>query len=284
MILRITGTVVILLIIAVLIFIWIYRYAIGKIFRPQLDDKCSSNLIKREDISDIHIDYNGSSLNGWWYKSANSNADVIIYYYGNGQNASACMNELVTSKICNTIRKYNIVIVDYPEYGRSEGKISEESLKSFGLLVYDMVLARVKENTSIIIAGYSLGTGIACYTASNREAVGLILVAPYSDGYDLYNGKLNIFYGPLRRLVAYKMESIKYAANIDEPVLILACKDDKVIKYKTSIRLSEEFGSRCKLMSYNNIIHRDLWNNPDVIKAVENYLSDINSNTCNNTK
>lgn len=200
MLLILIKTVLILFITAVLFFIFIYRIALKKLYKPQSDEASSNRLAEMSNVEEIVIEDCGSSLYGWWFHCGSSKAPVIIYY---------------------------------------------------------------------------CGTGAACYTASKRLAAGLVLIAPYSDGYDLYNGYFNIFYGPLRRLIAFRMESVKYALGINLPVLILASEDDRIVRYSTSLRLTEAFVSKCRLIAYKGISHHDLWMNEEVMYEIRKFTSSL---------
>lgn len=274
MIMVILKTVMIVAIIAVFLVCFIYRFALSKLFNPQHDKEAYNTIIKRKDTEMVTIKTDdGNELHGWWYHCEFDEPEVYIYYYGNGQNASFCMSNILARINTEGKIKHDIVIVDYPEYGMNSGIITEKTMKSAGLLIYDMVASNNIDSTKISIAGYSLGTGLACYVAANRPSSKLILAAPYADGYDLYNDRVNIFYGPLKCIVAYKMESIKYAAAINTKVYIIASSDDAVVSYHSSTRLYEAFGTKCTMKTYTGVSHRELWTyllailiNPDIIK------------------
>ena len=81
--------------------------------------------------------------------------------------------------------------------------------------VYDYALTRKDvDKDKICVLGFSIGTGVATYLASERDIDGLILIAPYDKALSLYNNCLNIFHGPLKILARYKFESIKYAKDV----------------------------------------------------------------------
>ena len=59
----------------------------------------------------------------------------------------------------------------------STGAPSERALKADALLVHDAMIERVRPDTVVAI-GYSLGSAVAPYLASQRPLAGLVLVAP----------------------------------------------------------------------------------------------------------
>ena len=118
------------------------------------------------------------------------------------------------------------------------------------------------ETTSgVIVMGYSIGTGIAVYTASQAETApaGLILLAPYNSGYDLYNNALNIFHGPVKLLASYKMPVYKYAGKVKCPTLIVASDADEVVPIASSRKLFSEFSSaNTDFVTVEGKLHNDL--------------------------
>ena len=67
----------------------------------------------------------------------------------------------------------------------------------------DMKYFRDLTIDNIVIMGYSIGTGMATYLASQKNVNGLILLAPYDNALNLYNDNLNIFYGPIEKIRKY---------------------------------------------------------------------------------
>ena len=76
----------------------------------------------------------------------------------------------------------------------------------------------------LIVFGYAMGTGPAVYAASKSAVVDkLVLMSPYASAYDLYNNVVPIFYGPMRLLLPYKMNTAEYTADVDiSPIIIVA--------------------------------------------------------------
>ena len=143
--------------------------------------------------------------------------------------------------------------------------------------VYDYFDQR-RDINNIIIMGYSLGTGVANYVAGQRNPIGLVLMAPYADGYDLYNSRLNIFHGPLRLLVTYKMRADKFAKTVSVKPLILASKIDETVPYESSTRLFQAYGNGCDFVTVD-IKHGGFWEDSNVMKNVRSYIAGLTDKT-----
>lgn len=165
------------------------------------------------------------------------------------------------------------MVIDYPRYGLSEGKTSDKTMFDAALKVYDyaITLDSVDKN-NIIIMGYSIGTGVATYVASQRDVNGLILLAPYDKALSLYNDTLNIFYGPLKLLARYKFDSESYAKNVNVSPLIITSYNDEVINYTHSINLSKSFNNVEEIIILEDITHNEYISQVNVWSKIYDYL------------
>ncbi len=77
-----------------------------------------------------------------------------------------------------TRNKYEVWMMDYPGFGKSTGKLTEQIMYDDAATLYQMARARFSKD-SIIIYGKSLGTGVASQLASVKDCKRLILETPY---------------------------------------------------------------------------------------------------------
>ena len=174
----------------------------------------------------------GTALNGILFK-ADTTKGLVFYLHGNAGSLRSCekMAELCTSL------NYDIFVLDYRGFGKSEGKIkSEKQLYSDIHIAYDDLKKRYDEN-EMIISGYSIGTGLASELASKNNPKLLILIAPYYSFEDLV---CNSYSFPAF-LLRYKMPTNEYLKNVRAPVIIFHGMEDKIINYDSSLKLEAEF-------------------------------------------
>ena len=144
------------------------------------------------------------------------------------------------------------------------------------LAVYDTLAGRPDvDKDRIVVMGYSLGTGPANYVAGSRDVAGLILQAPYQNGYDLFNSQVPVFYGPLRLLVTYEMPSNEFAKNVRVVPLILATQDDRVVPYESSQALSEIYPKGCRFISLSGFGHNGFGGSDRVAEEINEYLWEV---------
>lgn len=267
---------IITVIISAVAFLWatVYTLAPTQLFYPHFDEESYAFILDESKAEELTFDGENGKVGGWLYHNASDDAPVVLYFCGNGESASQRVKLFIEKDAGSYFEGYNIAVFDYPGYGKTDGAPSEASLKAMGLAAFDYMAQR-NNGGKIVLFGFSMGTGVANYIASEREAAGLMLMAPYADGYDLFNGFVNIFYGPLRTLVSFKMESVKFAERITEPVLLMTSYDDEIISIKSSERLSEAYAGECEVARYTGLSHNDYWGDRSVLEAMKSYLAEV---------
>lgn len=206
---------------------------------------------------------------GWLWSPENSDDSVVIYFGGNAQISAYSVREWITSNSEDMFGGHKVIYIDYPGYGESSGKPSEKAI--FNMV--DTVMPKlISEYKKVYVMGFSVGTGAAVYAAANYDTEALILNAPYDNMTNIYNDNLNIFHGPLKKLVHNRFTSDVYARSVTEPVLIIASEDDKVINFCHSRRLSKCFDNAefiaIKGAGHNDIIYLD-----ETKEAIKKFLS-----------
>ncbi len=244
------------------------------LFYPNFDENAYALLTEYEQAEELSIKTENGTLSGWFLHQSQEPAPLVLYFSGNGGNASKTVGDLVmTPERLVCFEGCHFACVDYPSYGKSEGTISDDQLRKYALEVYDYLINR-EEVTEILVLGYSIGTGVANYLAAQRDVAGLMLMAPYANGYDLYNGMVNIFYGPLRLLVTFKMDAADYAKSVEIKPLILASPIDEMVPYTSSTRLFQAYPNGCNFVTVEGIGHNEFWENPTVLNKLSEYIKE----------
>lgn len=238
------------------------------------DEESYNNLQSEESFEEIKIDNNGKLLNGWLkYNTNNQPAPLVIFFGGNAQNSSNTCYNFQKNDIFKYFENYNVMIIDYPGYGLSEGITSDKTMFNAALKIYDYASnLECVDKDNIVVLGYSIGTGVATYLSSQRDVNGLILISPYDEALSLYNATFNIFHGPLELLARYKFASIKYAQNVTTSPLIITSYDDEVINYTLSLNLATYFKTVDKTIVLENIRHNDYFLQQEVLTNIHQYL------------
>jgi hypothetical protein len=173
----------------------------------------------------------GARLNALHFNAENPKG-IIIYFHGNAGDLSRWGE--ITSHFLNY--NYDVLVMDYRTYGKSTGEMSEENLYSDAQLFYDHIKKSFKEE-NIVVYGRSIGTGLASYIASNNSPNKLILETPFYNLTEAAKNRIPIL--PIQYLLKYQFPSNEFILNVKCPVLIYHGKKDRVVPYKSGVKLSK---------------------------------------------
>lgn len=208
----------------------------------------------------------GKVLHGVLFK-ADSAKGLVYYLHGNAGSLSSWGSIAKTYTELN----YDIFILDYRGYGKSEGNIeSQMQLYEDNQLIYDELKKEYKEENTIIV-GYSIGTGMAARLASDNSPQQLILQAPY---YSLTYMMEERFPLVPTFILKYKFATNEYLANCEMPITLFHGNKDRVIDYESSIKLKEEFKDAIRLITLEGLGHNGMNNNPDYKSQLKKILQE----------
>lgn len=210
------------------------------------------------------ITSDGNKLNGLLFKAENSKG-LLFYLHGNAGNLSSWGFAAETY----TRLHYDVFILDYRGYGKSEGKIeNQQQLFDDVTLVYNTLKKEYEEN-SIIITGYSIGSGIASYLAATNHPKKLILQAPYYNLSDMMRQKMPFI---PTFILKYKLENNQYLQNCNCPVYLFHGKEDTVIPFQSSQKLQKECNCVSQLILLDNLGHNGMNENSMYQSEIEKIL------------
>jgi uncharacterized protein len=243
----------------------LYFFQEKLIFFPQKLDK-NYKFEFRQKFEEITINTTDNKrVNGLLFTTDRSKG-LIFYLHGN----AGCLKSWGEVAKTYIDLNYDIFILDYRSYGKSEGEINgQEQLFQDNQTVYNELKKKYSED-NIIVLGYSIGTGLASKLASTNNPKMLILQAPYYNLTDLM--KHTYFFVPTF-LLKYKFATNEYLKNCKMPVTIFHGKDDKVIYYGSSLKLKEEFKPRDTLITLNEQGHNGMTDNEDYKTELKKLLA-----------
>lgn len=208
--------------------------------------------------------FDSTILNGLLFK-ADSSKGVIFYLHGNAGSLQTWGNIAKTYTDLN----YDVFMLDYRGYGKSEGQNkSEEQVFKDVEVAYEIVKKRYAEN-KIVILGYSLGTGLATKIASKNNPKLLIIQAPYYSLVDMMNKNYPIL---PTFILKYRFETNQYITKCKAPVVIFHGDIDEVIYYDSSVKLSSLFKKNDKLVTLKGQGHNEITDNLYYQKVLKQIL------------
>ncbi len=245
---------------------FLYVFQENLIFHPQKLPKDYSFEFGNN-IEELNFQtQDGKLINGIVFKTQDPKG-LIFYLHGN---AGSLKSWGSVAQFYN-YNNYDVFILDYRGYGKSEGKIiSESQLHKDNLLVYNELKQRYNESKMIIL-GYSIGTGMASQLASENNPKLLILQAPYYSLTNLVQRKLPII---PRFILKYKLETHRYLEKCKMPVVLFHGTDDQVINYSSSGKLEKEFKPGDTLITLEGAGHNGMTENLEYQKAMKIILNE----------
>jgi uncharacterized protein len=207
----------------------------------------------------------GLRLNGLLFK-ADSSKGLIFYLHGNGGSLRWIGDVAKTY----TNLDYDVFILDYRGYGKSEGVINNENdLYDDNQMAYD-ALKKEYDEKNIIILGYSIGSGMAAELASTNSPKKLVLEAPY----------YNLTYIMKRRyriiptfLLKYKFATNDYLKSCKMPIYLFHGTDDNSTYYESSLKLKKDFSNKLELITLKDQGHNGIPENETYLRELKRILS-----------
>jgi len=242
---------------AIVLFIFLcsflYFFQEKLIFYPQKLNK-NHTFNFSQNFQELHFKTtDGKLLNGLLFKSKNTKG-LIFYLHGNAGSLNSWGNVAKTFTNFN----YDILLVDYRGFGKSEGTIiSQKQLFEDNQMIYNQINKEYKEQ-NIIVLGYSIGTGLAAKLASDNHPKQVILQAPYYSLIDLMHQKVSFIPS---FLLKYKFETNKYLKNCKMPITVFHGNQDRVINYNSSLKLKNELKNKITLITLQNQGHNGMTDN-----------------------
>lgn len=207
----------------------------------------------------------GDLLHGVHIPGDAAGESTLILGFGgnawNGSDVATYLHELHPER--------DIVAFHYRGYHPSEGTPSADALMADAPLVHDFAVSRVKPKRTIV-AGFSIGSGVAASLAAKRKVDGLILVTPFDSlkaaASDLYP------WLPIGPLFAHEINAAALLKGNAVPVAILAGERDSLIRPQRTYALRRQVPN----LAYDRTIagagHNDIYSRSDFHQAMREAL------------
>jgi fermentation-respiration switch protein FrsA (DUF1100 family) len=167
----------------------------------------------------------GETLHAWWVPARDARG-TVLFLHGNAGNISHRLDYLL---MFNRLG-YSSFIVDYRGYGRSSGTPSEEGTYRDAEAAWDyMRQTRSVAPQDLVIAGESLGGGIASWLAAKVGPRALLLFSTFTSVNDL--GAEIYWFLPVRLISRIGYDNVGNLARITAPLFVAHSRDDEIVPY-----------------------------------------------------
>ena len=262
-------TSIIIIVISVIAFVSIVLYFFQEkfLFHPEKLPKDFQFQYKNQKVKEYNLEIKkGVIINGLHFQVENPRG-IVYYLKGNSKSIKGWGKFAVDF----TLHGYDVIMIDYRGFGKSTGKMSQQSMKEDAMLVYDK-LKEIVDEKNIIIYGRSLGTGLATKVASMNNPRMLVLACPYFSMSK--NVKRYLPLVPLGLVMRYQMPTYKWIKYVDCPIKIIHGTNDKVIQFKSSVKLSKMKPKTTRLYPIIDGGHKNLHNFESYHRALEEVLNE----------
>jgi dienelactone hydrolase len=191
---------------------------------------------------------------------------LVLYFGGNAEEVSHLSE--YKSYFQNTV----MALINYRSFGLSQGVISEKTMFSDALEVYDKLITNPEvDANNVVVIGRSIGTGVATYLSSQRKTNATVLITPYENMIDVAFEKYPFV--PISLLIKHRFESDTYAPNISSPMLALISANDQIIPKHHAYKLKEAWKGKTDALEVNED-HNSIMNNEEVWKKIEVFVKE----------
>jgi fermentation-respiration switch protein FrsA (DUF1100 family) len=187
------------------------------------------------DVQAVWLTGEGAGTEAWFLPgqgfASTGERPAMIFFHGNGEFIDDWLD--LWTPLSNL--GVGVLLVEYPGYGRSGGKPSEESLARAADAAYDWLADRDDVDSDRIVAmGRSLGGGVAASLATRRSVAGLILQSTFTSVGAM---AMRAYWLP-PFLALDRFDSREVLESYQGPVLILHGKRDRIVPHRHGVALA----------------------------------------------
>lgn len=160
----------------------------------------------------------------------------LLFFHGNAGN----LYDRLDNVALLVQSGFNVLIMDYRGYGKSEGAPSERALYDDGLLAYrHMVERRGVDPQRLVLFGRSLGSTVAVELGSTHACGAVIAESAFTSAQELARVHYGFLPGMLLRSMSHEFDSMAKVPRLKAPVLYIHGNVDNIVPMSMGRRLFE---------------------------------------------
>lgn len=165
----------------------------------------------------------------------------------------------------------SLAVLEYRGYGQSGGDPSEKALYSDSLEFYDLISSRSDVDKSrISTLGWSLGTGVAAYVASERNIYRLALIDPYDSVAAVAQDIYPVI--PVELLLRHRFDTLSLVSKITVPTYIVASEKDQVIPHEHAEKLAKNWKGPLEFYLVPGGVHEESFYPTETFSRLQNFF------------
>lgn len=243
----------------------------------QLNQEIKAQLFPGTENKDIKFNFDqsfkevlipisdGINLSGLYFNATNPKG-LIFYLHG----SNADLSEWGKISTIYTNLNYDLFMIDYRGYGKSDGKfLSERQWYNDMQIVFEYLKKEYAPESKITIIGQSLGTAAASYLAAKNSPNKVILQAPFysfADWTASLDSNINL------NVLELKLDNYQNLKETKGPIIIFHGNQDKAVYYGSSLKLMDIFKKGDKMITLEGEGHNDFSKNLQYLKELKKHL------------
>ena len=209
----------------------------------------------------------GGSTTQGWTTGGSATRGIVLLFHGNAGNIS---HRIDYAQMFNRMG-YACLLVDYRGYGKSSGSPSEEGTYQDALAAWNWLQSRGAKPGDVVIAGESLGGGVASWLAAQHAPRALLLMSAFTSIPGLA-AKIYPFL-PVRLISRISYDNLANLRRIKAPVLIAHSRGDEVVPFAHGEALYAAAGEPKQFLELQGSHNTGfIFARVDWVRAVEKFL------------
>ena len=185
---------------------------------------------------------------GFYFPARDAAAPTLLWAHGNAEDAGYV--RAVTGQFQE--QGFGVMIYDYPGYGRSKGKPSEQgSFDSADAAFHFLTSEQGLDPETIVLLGQSVGSGPSVYLAEKEQAAGLVLISPFKSTFRVAT-RVKILPWDI-------FDNLKRIKAVEMPLLVIHGTVDEVVPVSHGKALFEKDRGEKELLLLEGVGHNDIW-------------------------
>lgn len=250
----------------ILLVLLLYAFHKRIVFRPTSLPEAHEFTFEH-DFSELDFwdDQFNIRINALYFPIKERAKGIVLYFHGNADNLQRWGQYTVDF----TNHGYEVLAVEYPGYGKSEGIASEEAVYRSAALAFEWAEQRFAAE-KIIIYGRSLGSGPAAWLASRHLVQQLILETPFPSIPTLFRMRASAALVPFEPAAEFPVAT--FLQSVTCPVTIFHGTSDWVVPYRVAATLEQYLKPGDRFITIPNGGHRNLRTFPQYREKLEDLL------------
>lgn len=223
-------------------------------------------------VQDVYFETpDGLRLHGWLAEPDNrSPREIVLFNHGNGRNITTRRHVL---ELFRDRMNCTVLVYDYRGYGKSSGRPTETGVLTDARAARRWLAARARvPEGDVVIAGHSLGTGVAVDLAAADGARGLILEGAFTSLPDV--AESHVPFLPVRAVMQTRLGSEAKIADYRGPLLQVHGDADGVVPYSLGKRLFASANEPKQFVTVRDGDHNQLYT-PEFVEALDRFLGTL---------